>query len=152
MTGTNGSYVPRGVFGEAFSPGVSLQAAGSGEWVDVPGLEVELPEAGTYELEGEVSAGFSFVSPGAFTVQIRLFDVTAGVPVSDGLRRVMFHNVTAPAGFNEALNGTGGVHKFVTVAGPTDIRLQASKTVVGGATTDIGLNISNRLGFHKVAA
>lgn len=138
------------VFGEVFSPGVDLQAAASGAWVDVPGLEVVLPEAGTYELEGEVSGGFSFVAPGAFVISIRLFDVTAGAAVPDGLRRVLFHNVTAPAGLNEAINGAGSVHKFLTVTGPTTIRLQAQKVIVGGTTTSIALNVANRLAYKKI--
>jgi len=123
----------------------------NGLFVDIPGLEVILPEAGTYSLDADVRAAISMTRPANVLMAMRMFNVTAGaaVPFTDRVTSL----VDSLAG-GVTLGGNFQLHsgRFITVAGPTTIRVQAAKTVVAGvAIASTGVFGQQRLAFLKVA-
>ncbi|MFI9418088.1 hypothetical protein [Streptomyces werraensis] len=144
------------VFGEAFIPAaVSLVAAANDAWVDT-GLSVNLPEAGVYEVTATVRSSIArgnVTAPFAVNISARLFNVTAGGAIPGTDYTVQQVNEASPSSGQTTWVALGTFHKFVTVAGPVTIRLEASRNTINGAAVNVtGIQTGNtRLAFKKIA-
>lgn len=129
MTGTDGGIrpTPSAVFGQAFATApLTLTSAPLGSWLPVQGCEITLPAAGTYKVGAEVSAQVTQQGPATqaqvINLRARLFDVTAGAPVPNGDQTILAYNHNG-AGLSLVV-GCAPITRFVTVTGPTTIRLE----------------------------
>ncbi|MFF3654874.1 hypothetical protein [Streptomyces olivochromogenes] len=139
------------VSGEAFGADANLQAVASGAWV-ATGAQVLLPEAGTYALSADFYSHINATTPWAVAINARLFNVTAGAPVTGTTRRIQFGNINDPGGGTVmALQNAGSLNTFLTVTGPTTIRLEGQRQHVGFNDSAQAILGGARLGFAKVA-
>lgn len=149
MSGTGGTYQPplKLVHGAATlaPPGFPVSGLPEREWGDTP-LFVDLPEPGTYWLDGTVVISFQGASSAATCY--RLWDETLGEPVLDSERRVGAGTSSEPAAFVS----TGPVAVWHTTTAPTRIRLQAMRTttgVIGGLMSTV--SSGDRLSFTTLS-
>lgn len=151
MSGTSGAYTPPPVFGETTAGGVAdLQAVPSDTWVTT-GVEVTLSTAGTYAVTADLYSDINGTTPWAVAVNARLFDATAGAPVPGALRRVQYANVNDGGGTLMELQNAGSLDAFVTVTGPTTIRLEGTRTHVGFNDSTQASLTGERLAFTKIS-
>lgn len=132
MTGTDASYNPPPVYGQAVAATTSLLTVAELVWVDVTSSDVTLPEAGTYRLHANVRGGISGTTPINCYVMSRLFNVTTGAVLPNSVRivaQVANHDSTA---YTAANNATAPIDEYVTVAAPTTIRIQATRNDLTG--------------------
>lgn len=138
MTGTAGSITILGHGFAALQAPVDLQPAASGAWVDT-GLTVDLPAAGTYQLDTTVRANLS-ADPGANVwVRAHLYDVTAGADVPDSEVIVRQLITTVDTGALAGGNDSAPILVEYAVTGPTTIRLEAARQISFGDTTAAGI-------------
>lgn len=94
-------------------------------WIDLPGTEVVLPQAGTYNLDATWRAHLQGVAPCHHYVSGRIWDVTAGavVPLSAAWVCTIaeYRSIPGDVGHDQ----TGDAHVSYTVPGPRTIRMQA---------------------------
>lgn len=136
---------------------VPLQGQPSGAWTDT-GLEITLPEPGTYALDANVRCNLSGASPLNTWITARLFDETAGAVVPDSEFMVIQQIVSvSPATTSVAVGGNTNATLNVeyTVTAPTTIRVEAQRTNTAGVSTTANV-LSDAQGrtslrFEKVA-
>lgn len=143
-------YVPDGgttpptppVFGqeELASPGWLLAFEPAGTWADT-GLCVNLPEAGTYRLDGAIVQSLRSSDP--TDLSTRLFDQTGGAVVPMSYRRV---HTEGAIGIIE----TAPVGVFHTVPGPSTICLQAFHNTPATATSSGGVLTTPDIGSTMI--
>ncbi|MER6367436.1 hypothetical protein ABT255_03485 [Streptomyces mirabilis] len=139
------------VSGEAFGADANLQAVASGTWV-ATGAQVLLPEAGTYVLSADFYSHINATTPWAVAINARLFNVTAGAPATGTTRRIQFGNINDPGGGTVmALQNAGSLNTFLTVTGPTTIRVEGQRQHVGFTDSTQAVLGGPRLGFAKVS-
>ncbi|MGC5411067.1 hypothetical protein ACPXCX_46385, partial [Streptomyces sp. DT225] len=135
MTGTSSSLRPTPSYGEVLLPGpVSLVAAANDSWVNT-GLSVNLPAAGTYEVTATVRSSIArgaAAGPFAVNISARLYNVTASAAMAGTDYTVQQVNEANPTSGQSTWVSLGTFHKFVTVAGPVTIRLEASRNTING--------------------
>lgn len=136
------------VFGQAVATTTNLNAIPSGTWVEVTNAQITLPQAGTYMISADVITSVDTSSGGNTSISARLFNVTDGTMVPNTLR-ILSQSINYASG-----NHTAPVTTYITVTGPTTIRLEAQKNIVSGTPTAhvfsnpvAGLTT---LGFHKL--
>jgi hypothetical protein len=126
------------VTGETYGAGAGstndLLPAGPGVYVPLAGMQVTLPEAGTYRLEADVRAAIGGTPPLNAFITARLFNVTAGTPLPDSARIVIQANVQV-SGNDFAEQSTIPITEEITVTGPTTIRVEATHIVTMGTVT-----------------
>jgi hypothetical protein len=138
------------VSGEAFGADADLQAVASGMWVATT-AQVVLPEAGTYSLSADLYSHIAATTPWAVAINARLFNVTAGTLVGTS-RRIQFGNINDPGGGTVmSLQNAGSLSTFLTVSGPTTIRVEGLRQHVGFNDSTQALLAGPRLGFSKVS-
>jgi hypothetical protein len=128
---------------------VGLDGTAANTWVPVTGAQLTLPEAGVYEVIADVqgSIGWSVgVTNGI--IDARVFDVTAGAAVPTTERRVILFTDTAAEGTN-GIQANASAAALYQVAGPTTIRVEASRRVDAGTTSGTALWATN-FRFKKV--
>ncbi|MGJ3558842.1 hypothetical protein ACR6C2_07635 [Streptomyces sp. INA 01156] len=86
-------------------------------------------------------------------VSARLFNVTAGAAMAGTDYTVQQVNEANPTSGQSTWVALGTFHKFVTVTGPTTIRLEANRNTINGAAVNVtGIQTGNtRLAFQKVS-
>jgi len=127
----NGQYEPQAPSGGSPVAGTVTQAANyipTASFANT-GLTLNLPEAGTYYLAFDVRALIIPEANADRQIQCRLFDTTNGAEVTDTNRIIVFGNV---AGVRSEL--TSSLSTTVTVAGATDIDLQALVNVASASS------------------
>ncbi|MDQ0376483.1 hypothetical protein [Amycolatopsis thermophila] len=160
MSGTAGSIappVPAPVRGNAVLTALTDVGSRPGVWVDCP-LQVTLPEAGTYELDGNLRSYVEGTSPASTYIVGRLFDVTAGVVVPNSETFINQQSVTVSPTSTSIRIGANMSAPLVVdyaVTKPTVLRLQVKftdgySTVVGAHMTS-DANGRTLLRFRKVA-
>ncbi|MFE6549661.1 hypothetical protein ACFVHS_14880 [Streptomyces sp. NPDC057746] len=129
MSGTSGSYNPASHDHDSIvlADDFDLMPTAINVWTGV-GINVTLPRAGKYRVEAEVRAA---VVGGGF-VTARFFNATASQAVPQALRLVNQLNGAQP---NQGVNNTAPITAFVTVSGPTVIRVEAMRGDATGAQT-----------------
>lgn len=138
------------VSGEALGADADLQAAASGTWVATT-AQVVLPEAGTYALTADLYSHIAATTPWAVAINARLFNVTAGALVGTN-RRIQFGNINDPGGGTVmSLQNAGSINAFLTVTGPTTVRVEGQRQHVGFNDSTQALLAGPRLGFVKVS-
>jgi hypothetical protein len=138
------------VSGEAFGADADLQAVASGTWV-ATSAQVVLPEAGTYALSADLYSHIAATTPWAVAINARLFNVTAGAPVGTN-RRIQFGNINDPGGGTVmSLQNASSLSTFLTVTGPTTIRVEGMRQHVGFNDSTQAILGGPRLGFVKVS-
>lgn len=138
------------VSGEAVGADANLQAVAQGTWV-ATGAQVVLPEAGKYALSADFYSSITATTPWAVAINARLFNVTAGAAVPNSTRRVQFGNINDGGGTPMLLQNAGSINTFITVTGPTTIRLDGQRQHVGFNDSTAASLSGPRLGFVKVA-
>lgn len=135
--------------GIAYLPAtVNLQPSASGAWVN-SGLQVVLPEAGTYALDANVHGRIWGDPPVNVVILARLVNVTAG-RVLPNSTRLIDHLVDNNAGAaSVGIRMTAPISERITVSGPTLIRLQATRINQRGAST-IAEILSSPSGFTSL--
>lgn len=126
MTGTAAGMRRPETHGEAYLDGSTVITANA-VWQPT-GVQVVLPEAGTYELTGEAQGVLSFVLPAGQTqtnvgLSYRLYNVTAGAAVARS-QRIAFLFSVLPGTFG-GHHGSPTLHSVITVSGPSVIRMEA---------------------------
>ncbi|MDX2813439.1 hypothetical protein PV410_12880 [Streptomyces sp. PA03-5A] len=137
MTGTGAAYARPSETGLAVLAGnLNLQPTASGTWTNTV-LEVDLPSAGTYNLDAVVRGNLSGVTPVNTWITARLFDVTAGavVPNTETMVYQVGVTVSAPSSITDGGNQGGVIATRYVTTGPRTIRLQAQRTNSVGAST-----------------
>ena len=121
--------------GIAYLPAtVDLQPTRSGTWVNT-GLQVTLPNPGTYALDANVQGRIWGNPPVNVVIFARLFDVDAGT-VLPRSTRLVDHLVDNNAGdASIGIRMTAPISERITVTAPTTIRLQATRVNQRGAST-----------------
>lgn len=133
VSGTGGGYtVPRTADRVTLRGSITVPDTDAGAFADT-GLSVTLPEAGTWKVTAEVRGQIDGPGPGGGGLRVRLFNVTAGVQLPYSIRTIV--TVTEPATGDFAATACGPASDLVVVTGPTVIRLEASKSATGTATT-----------------
>ena len=151
MSGTNGGYTAPHPMGEVFGADADLQPVATGTWV-ATGAQAALPEAGTYLVSADFFSHINATTPWAVAINVRLFEVGAGAPVPNTVRRVQFANINDSGGGTVmSLQNAGSLERFVTVAGPTTIRLEGQRTHVGFNDSTEAILSTPRLAFIKEA-
>lgn len=104
---------------------VNFAADQANVWLDLPGTEVVLPEAGTYNLDATWRAHLQGVTPSHHYVSGRIWDATAGavVPLSVTWVCTIAEYRTLPGEVGH--DQTGDAHVSYTIPGPRTIRMQA---------------------------
>ncbi|MFF1468054.1 hypothetical protein [Streptomyces mirabilis] len=138
------------VSGEVLGADANLQAVASGTWV-ATSAQVVLPEAGTYALSADFYSHIAATTPWAVAINARLVNVTAGAPVPGTNRRIQFGNINDGGGTVMALQNAGSLNAFLTVTGPTTIRVEGQRQYVGFNDSTQALLGGPRLGFVKVS-
>ncbi|MYX39036.1 MULTISPECIES: hypothetical protein [unclassified Streptomyces] len=139
------------VSGEVFGADTDLQAAAAGTWV-ATGTQVVLPEAGTYALSADLYSHVAATTPWAVAINARLFNVAAGALVPGTNRRIQFGNINDPGGGTVmSLQTAGSLSAFLTVTGPTTIRVDGNRQHVGFNDSSQAILGGPRLGFVKVS-
>ncbi|MDQ1018959.1 hypothetical protein [Streptomyces afghaniensis] len=139
------------VSGEVFGADANLQTVASGTWV-ATSAQVVLPEAGTYALSADFYSHINATTPWAVAINARLFNVTAGALVPGSNRRIQFGNINDPGGGTVmSLQNAGSVSTFLTVTGPTTIRVEGLRQYVGFNDSTQAILGGPRLGFVKVS-
>jgi hypothetical protein len=110
-----------------------------------------LPEAGTYSLSADCYSHINTTTPWAVAVNARLFNVTAGALVPGTNRRIQFGNINDGGGTVMSLQNAGSLSTFLTVTGPTTIRVEGLRQHVGFNDSTQALLAGPRLGFVKVS-
>ncbi|MFE6549660.1 hypothetical protein ACFVHS_14875 [Streptomyces sp. NPDC057746] len=151
MSGTSGAYAPPPVYGETTTAGTaSLQTVASNTWV-ATGVEVTLPQAGTYAVSADLYSDINGTTPWAVAVNARLFDVTAATPVAGTTRRIQYDNVNDGGGSVLEFQNAGALHANVTVTAPTTIRLEGQRQHVGFNDSTLSALACERLAFTKIS-
>jgi hypothetical protein len=134
VTGTTGSIQLRGHGFATLRNPVDLQPAASGVWVDT-GLTVDLPAAGTYQLDATVRANMSAGASANVWVRAHLYDVTAAadVPASEVIVRQVI--TTVDTGPEDGGNDSAPILVEYTVTGPSTIRLEGARQITFGDST-----------------
>lgn len=145
---------PEPVLGQAAATAnLDLLPAASGAWLPVPGAEITLPEAGIYELDYSAAGAVNIIGPagGGAVVSARLFDTTASAEVPMSNTRVA--GAALGSASSTSVQGAGSRRVFVTVTGPTTIRLEGMKAVTNGTPASFTGIIGSQSGlsFLKVA-
>ncbi|MFC8882986.1 hypothetical protein ACFT54_10220 [Streptomyces cinereoruber] len=125
MTGTDASLRRQEPYAEAYLD-TTKQITASAAWQPV-GVQVTLPEAGTYEITGEAQGVISYTAPTTpsqtnTALSYRLFNVTAGAAVARSQRIAFLFSVDP--GTTRGQHGSPALHSFVTVTAPTVIRME----------------------------
>jgi hypothetical protein len=138
------------VSGEALGTDADLQAAASGTWV-ATSAQVVLPEAGTYALSADLYSHIAATTPWAVAINARLFNVTAGTLVGT-TRRIQFGNINDPGGGTVmSLQNAGSLSTFLTVTGPTTVRVEGMRQHVGFNDSTQAILAGPHLAFWKVS-
>lgn len=152
MAGTDAHYEPPAIFGQSFPSFTDVSATASGTWVDAPGSDLVLPEAGTYLVQADVIGSLNSTVPTNVSVSARLFNVTTGGAVPNTTRPVVQVASGDTGGYTLADNDVVPITRYITVTGPTTIRLQASRSNTAGSTWGIArLSAPMTMVFQKVA-
>ncbi|MEY9935589.1 hypothetical protein ABH926_010271 [Catenulispora sp. GP43] len=106
----------------------------NGVWTDTP-LEVDLPRAGTYDLDANVRGRLGGTPAVNAYISARLWDVTAGAEVPQSERLVYQIIDLNPGTAQAGGNGTAPIDELITVDKPTTIRLQARSVNTAGAAS-----------------
>ncbi|WP_214413110.1 hypothetical protein [Sphaerisporangium fuscum] len=137
--------------GIAYLPArVNLLPTVSGTWVNT-GLEVTLPQAGTYALDLNVRTRLTGLPPVNVYIVGRLWDVTSGaaLPNSERILNQVYDNTLLAAG---AVGGnvTAPISELVTVSGPTTIRLEVQRNDNTGVANaaDVWTDANGRTSFR----
>ena len=123
MSGTDAVLRRPEMHGEAYLD-TTTPITASAAWQAV-GVEVTLPEAGTYEVTGEAQGVISYTAPATqvnTALAYRLFDETNTAPVARS-QRIAFLFST-PASALGGHHGSPSLHSVLTVTGPTVIRME----------------------------
>ncbi|MGV9913408.1 hypothetical protein [Streptomyces tendae] len=134
---------------------VDLVATPDGAWIDST-LSVDLPEAGVYELSATLHTVIAVnPSSGPFNISIsgRLWNVqTAAAVIGSQYTAQQWAANAAPPNF-ESDADLCTFHKFMTVTGPTTVRLEVMRQNTSGTpVSTTGLQVANsRLAFKKIA-
>ncbi|MFF1965446.1 hypothetical protein ACFVW5_17895 [Streptomyces sp. NPDC058232] len=148
MSGTSGGYSVQHDHGSTvLADDFDLMPTAGNAWTGV-GINVTLPTAGTYRVEAEVRAA---VAGGGF-VTCRLFNTTDSVAVSETLRLVEQLNGAVP---NQGQNNTAPITTFMTVTGPTVVRVEGMRGDATGAQTQAqivtGAGGQTWMGWERIA-
>jgi hypothetical protein len=108
-----------------------------------------LPEAGTYALSADFYSHIAATTPWAVAINARLVNVTAGAALVT--RRIQFGNINDGGGTVMSLQNAGSLSTFLTVTGPTTIRVEGQRVHVGFTDSTQAILGSPRLGFVKVS-
>ncbi|MFI7467433.1 hypothetical protein [Nonomuraea sp. NPDC049646] len=138
------------VSGEALGADADLRAATSGAWVATT-AQVVLPEAGTYALSADLYSHIAATTPWAVAINARLVNVTAGAPLPSTTRRIQFGNINDGGGTVMSLQNAGSINTFLTVTGPTTVRVEGQRQHVGFTDATQAILGGPRLGFVKVS-
>lgn len=123
IASTGGGGGTTGTNGETVLPSSYTVTATFG----ATGLSVNLPSAGTYLVQAEVSGSITNNgTPAGGYVQARLWNVTAGAMVADTLRVVCECPAVGTTGTGSTVCG-----RIITVSGATTIRLEAQYISTG---------------------
>lgn len=134
---------------------LDLQPTASGTWTDT-GLSVDLPAAGTYQLDATVRAAMTATTPANVWISARLVDATTGVVVPSSEAIIEQIQLSTSTGtISRAGNSTGSIHVEYTVAAPCTVRLEAQRTIAVGTTTEAGVYSTavgrTTLRHHRIA-
>lgn len=163
MTGTAGSYTPPAVFGQANMAApfyMPTNPVSVGTWYDT-GLFVDLPGAGTWEIAADVTGHLNFTTPtggmAECSVAGRLYNVTAAAAIPASFTELVAQSIhqTDPL-FHAWVTACSPIHRFVTVTGPSRIRVESSISIFSSTAPDGKLNFaiigqSSRLAYKRVA-
>lgn len=121
-----------------------------GAWGPIPGTVHTLPETGVYELAADVQGGAIFPSAvNNFTIQARIFNVTAGavVPLT---ARTMFLVSFTETGITHTMHATATCAAITQAAAGTQFWVEAMKTIDAGTSVgEVAFALNFR--FKKVA-
>ncbi|MTE20279.1 hypothetical protein F0L17_14405 [Streptomyces sp. TRM43335] len=129
MTGTHAHLHPRpalvnGLAVMSVNP-LPFAADQANTWIDLPGTDAVLPEAGTYNLDATWRAQLQGVGPIHHYVTGRIWDVTAGTVVPDSgawvCTIIEYRSIAGQTGDDR----TADAHVPYTIPGPRTIRMQA---------------------------
>ncbi|MEU4406192.1 hypothetical protein AB0F88_16850 [Streptosporangium sp. NPDC023963] len=157
MAGTGASLRLTGHGFATLPAGVDLQPTPTGTWTNT-GLQITLPQAGTYHLAASVRGVLTAVTPCNVFILARLLDVTTGavVPDSEVLVQQIDH-AASPAGtvVSSGANQSAPILIAYTVPASRLVRLQVARTNVTGTSGSarIESNASGRttLLYERVA-
>ncbi|WP_157594807.1 hypothetical protein [Streptosporangium amethystogenes] len=156
MTGTSSSIRPAPSCGEALLPAaVNLAAAANDTWVNTA-LSVDLPGAGTYEITATVRSSIArgaATAPFAVNISARLYNATASAAIPGTDYTVQQVNEAAPSSGQTTQVALSTFRRFVTVAGPATMRLEANRNTINGTAVNVtGIQTGNtRLAFNKIS-
>ncbi|MEY9886701.1 hypothetical protein ABIA35_002335 [Catenulispora sp. MAP12-49] len=106
----------------------------NGVWTDTP-VEVNLPHAGTYDLDANVRGRLAGNPAVNAYITARLWNVTANAELPQS-ERLVYQIIDLNAGTAQAGgNNTAPIDELVTVDKPTTIRLQARRVDAAGAAS-----------------
>ena len=103
-------------------------------WVTTP-LSVDLPRAGTYEIDANVRGRLAGRSPLNTYITARLWNGETDAPVTYSERLVYQVISYVPNSGSVGGNNTAPIDEWVTVHGPTTIRLQALDVNAAGTAS-----------------
>ncbi|MCA1844554.1 MAG: hypothetical protein LC792_15455 [Actinobacteria bacterium] len=155
MTGTAGSYQPPAkapVYGWTEGPNL-LSPVPDGDatvWTDVPGAQVTLPEAGTYDLDVVVNG--TMTTTAAVTdaaLNARFWDQTKGLWIGGSWATVVQYTSSAAGAVK--LGSTSTVSAQYTVTGPTVVRAQGQKVINAGSLTQKDIAVRS-FRYRKISA
>lgn len=133
MTGTDAHYHRPAVYGQAVATGtVSLVGVSSTDWLPVPGAQITLPGAGTYEVWADVHGGIVASEPPVDESLIaRIYDVTAGAAIPETVTPIV--TLTYPEAVSTdwgvATEATAPIRWIIQATGPKDLRIEAAHNV-----------------------
>ncbi|MDH6574472.1 hypothetical protein [Kitasatospora sp. MAP5-34] len=113
---------------------VDLQLTASGAWTNT-GLEVTLPEAGTYQLDVDIRGQLDSVPPVNAFIVARLWNATSdtALPHSERLVSQIIDGNRGAAQYGK--NATSPINERITVNAPTAIRLEVKRVNNFGTST-----------------
>lgn len=133
MTGTDAHYHRPPVYGQATATGiVSLVGVSNTDWLPVPGAQITLPAAGTYEIWADVHGGIVASDPPVDeSLTGRIYDVTAGAEIPETLTPIvtLTHPEPVSTDWGVATQATAAIRWIIQVTGPTVLRLEAAHNV-----------------------
>ncbi|MFZ4266619.1 hypothetical protein [Streptomyces arboris] len=134
---------------------VSLVTAAEGDWIALA-LALTLPEAGVYEVSATVNTVITVTAAsGAYNIAIlgRLYNVTAGGAIPGSQYTLQRNSDTAAPTSTKSDADVGTFHRFVPVAGPTVVRVEAAilkPAGTPGGSTGV-LTGNTRLAYKKIS-
>lgn len=143
--GTSSSINPRFPSGQAVGGTLDLRTPALGTFLDLPGSDITLPEAGRYELSADLQTSTQWSAAGRQIAGViaRFFNVTAGAAVADSQRSIGWEDT--PTGVaNRVVYANGTLHALVTVTGPTVFRVQGARGYGAGNVPSNG-NTTNHI-------